>query len=233
MRSRIRIMAVVGLVAAVLVCSTGCLFNIFQTARTIGAGNVALVIGTGLVNLTGSEDAEGYYLTPQARVAIGIADGVDLGLQTGFLVSLAGEDSAWGAATADLKFALLRDSESFAIAVGLGGGYSIETWGWEVLGEVIIEWSPFSPFLYVSPVQTPATPEYVVWRPTPSIFLSYQLEMPFSFSGTALFHHFTAGLAMQLGKDLRVLLQADAAFTPNPFYTAFYYGYGLGFEVGF
>ena len=47
--------AIVGLLLAVVLLS-GCYFNVFQTARTIGKGNVALTLGSGVMNVGMSGD---------------------------------------------------------------------------------------------------------------------------------------------------------------------------------
>ena len=78
MKRRWKGILVVGLVIGAMSLG-GCLFNVFQTARTIGAGNVGLTVGSGLFNLGGDADG-GWILSPQARLTIGMADGVDFGI---------------------------------------------------------------------------------------------------------------------------------------------------------
>jgi hypothetical protein len=206
MKRRIRWLAVVGLGAAVLLCSTGCLFNIFQTARTIGAGNVGLAFGTGLYVLT-IDEASSYFLTPQARLTIGIADGVDLGLQSGLMVSIEGGDPGWLGAIGDFKFTLFDQPDAFALALGFGGGYSLEALGWEVLGEVFLD----------------SNAKYL------PVFLVYQPAM--SITAGTFFHHLTGGLKLQISPQARILLQVDY----EPVLGVLYGGvsYGIAFDVTF
>jgi hypothetical protein len=203
MHKWIRIILAAGLLGAVLVTSTGCLLNLFQTARTIGAGNVALTLGSGLFDLNLDETNSDYYLTPQARVAVGIADGVDLGLQTGFLVPLEGGDVGWFGATGDLKFSLFDEPGAFALALGFGGGYSLEALGWEAFGEVF-----FDSNVRVLP-----------------IFLAYQPHVAL-LEGLALIHHFAGGLKLRLSDKARVLVQVD-------YNSYTFLSYGLAFEIAF
>jgi len=199
-------MAVVGLVAAVLVCSTGCLFNIFQTARTIGAGNIGLALGSGLYALTIDETTT-HFLTPQARLAIGIAEGVDLGFQTGMMVSLEGGDPGWIGVVGDVKFLLLNQPGSIALALGCGGGFSLEALGWEVFAEIFLE-SNASYF---------------------PVFVTYQPSL--SLAGATIFHHLTAGLKLAISPQARILLQADW----QPILGILYGGlsYGIAVELSF
>ncbi|MDD4903118.1 MAG: hypothetical protein PHX77_01285 [Candidatus Bipolaricaulis sp.] len=204
MRMRIRTIAVVGLAGAVLLCSTGCLFNLFQTARTVGAGNIGLAFGSGIYALTIDSDTS-YFLTPQARLAIGIAQGVDLGFQTGLMISLEGGDPGWLGAIGDVKFALLDQPGAAAIAVGLGGGYSLEAIGWEVFGELFFE----SNFRYLP------------------VFLTYQPAL--CLTSGAMAHHLTGGLKLAISPQARVLIQVDW----QPVLGVLFGGvsYGIAFEI--
>jgi len=199
MHRRVRLLLAVGLLVGVLLTSTGCLFNLFQTARMLGAGNAALTVGTGYIDGV---------LSPQARLALGLADGLDFGLQSGFLLSLDGGDPIWLGAVGDLKLAI-ASSEYFALAAGIGAGYVAEVAGWAALGEVLVEVSPFSPFMYVSPVDDPRKPEYVLWRPTPTVFANYQPLVPFAEDSPGVAHHFAGGVVFPVGKSARVLIQVD------------------------
>ena len=203
MGRRVRVLVAAGLLAGVLTASTGCLFNFFQTARTIGAGNVALTIGTGLFDLNLDEEDEDYYLTPQARLAIGLTDGVDLGFQTGFMVPLEGGDLGWFGATGDVKFALFDVPDAFALAVGLGGGYSLEVLGWDVFAEAFFD-------------------SNVRFLP---VFVGYQAHVALV-GGFALIQHFAGGLKLRLSDKVRILVQAD-------FNSYTFVSYGLAIEIEF
>jgi len=90
MRRILRIGMSVVLVASAVTLS-GCLFNIFQTARTVGAGNVTLAVGAGFFDFSLNGD-HNWSVTPQARLTIGLADGLDLSLHTGALIPLSTGD---------------------------------------------------------------------------------------------------------------------------------------------
>jgi len=192
------------LVALVATLCTGCLFNIFQTARTIGAGNFALTLGTGAFALQ-VEDSTTYYATPQARLTVGLADAVDLGLQTGALIPLSSGDPGWLGLIGDLKFRLFDEPDAFALALGFGGGYSMEYVGagWGIFGEIF-----FDSNLRVLP-----------------IFFSYQPGFGIGGDSITLLHHLTGGLKLKLSDQARLLLQAD--------YRSGLISVGLAVEVGF
>lgn len=182
---RRRLVLVLGLAALVAVLCTGCLFNIFQTARTVGAGNLALTIGAGLLSVQ-VEDTTTTSITPQARLALGLGNGVDLGLQTGAMVPLSGGDLGWLGAIGDLKFRLFDERDSFALAMGFGGGYGIEYVGWGVFGEIL-----FDSNVRLFPV-----------------FFAYQPSVPLGGDFTVL-HHLAAGVKLRLSNQARILLQTD------------------------
>ena len=136
---RRRLVLVCGMVALVAMLSTGCLFNILQTARTVGGGNLAFTIGAGILMLQGDGTTTNLSATPQARLTLGLADAVDLGLQTGALIPFSSGDPGWLGAIGDLKFRLFDEPDAFALALGFGGGYSVEYIGWGVFGEVFFD----------------------------------------------------------------------------------------------
>lgn len=193
----------VALLVVVAMASTGCLFNLFQTARTIGAGNVALAIGAGVLTLGAGEDAEGLGLTPQARLTVGVAPGVDFGLQTGGLVPLSDGEVGWLGAVADLKVSLVDAPDVAALAVGVGGGYSVEFLGWGVYGQLLLDSN-----VRVLP-----------------LFLAYQPGIPFG-GGFTILHHIAVGLKLLVSEHARILLVAD-------FRGAGLSSYGMAVEVAF
>ena len=201
MKGRVQRVLVAGLLVATLSLS-GCIFNIFQTAHTIGAGNVALSIGTGLFDLSLDEDSN-WFLTPQARLTIGLADGVDFGLHSGMLVGLEGGDPGWMGALGDFKFAIFDDPESFALAMGFGGGYSIEMLGWGAFGELF-----FDSNLRIFPV-----------------FIAYQPLLSFT-DGFAVINHFAGGLKLRLSPNARLILEID-------YNSLTFLSYGLALEIMF
>ena len=202
MRRRIRWILCVGLIGVTFLLG-GCLLNIFQTARTLGKGNVALTVGSGLFDFNLIGDETSYVLTPQVRLGVGVANGVDLGLQTGFMVPLEGGDAGWFGATVDAKFAVVDEPDLLALSLGLGGGFSLETLGWDVFAGIFLDSNlPFVP-----------------------IFVVYQPHLALA-EGLALIQHFAGGLKLRLSEKVRLLLQVD-----YDSYT--YVSYGLAVEVEF
>ncbi len=199
---RWRLILVCAVIVLVAVLSTGCLFNIFQTARAIGGGNVAITIGAGVLMLEGEDEATGLAVTPQARLTLGLADAVDLGLQTGALVPFSGTGAGWLGAIGDLKFCLFDEPDAFALALGFGAAYGAEYLGWGVFGEVL-----FDSNLRVLP-----------------IYFVYQPGVPFAGGTFGMLHHIAGGLKLQITDKARILIQAD--------YRAAILSVGFAFDIG-
>lgn len=178
---------VVGVLLGTMFLLSGCFFNIFQTARTVGAGNVALTVGSGALQIT-IGDSSSWMLIPQARLTVGLADNVDLGFATGAMVSLNGGDPGWLGAEGDLKFGLFNEPDAFALAVGLGGGYTFIMGGWGAFGEVL-----FNSNLRVFPV-----------------FISYRPIVPFGADELTIFHQLAGGLHLRISPQAALYLQADS-----------------------
>jgi len=208
MKRTLRLLLVLGILVPTLLLS-GCLLNIFQTAHTIGAGNVGLAIGTGLFDLAVGDDG-GWFLTPQARLTIGLTDGIDIGLHSGLLVSLEGGEPGWMGVLSDLKFALFDDPESFSLAMGFGGGYSVEALGACAFGEIFLDSN-----LRILPV-----------------FFVYQPQVTLS-EAFAVSHHGTAGLKLRLSPNARLLLQVDYRYSPGLTELFPLLSYGLALEITF
>jgi hypothetical protein len=186
MQRQIRRIVCLGLIFAVLLLS-GCLFNIFQTARLVRSGDVALVVGAGFLNISIDDEEPLWTATPQARLAFGLSDRVNLGLQTGVAVPLTSGTAGWMGASGDVKFSIVDDPHSFSLAVGVGGGSNIELLGWGVFGEVFLDSN-----LRAFPV-----------------FIAYQPTVPLAGQNLAIWHHLAVGLKLRLSERTRLLLQVD------------------------
>ncbi len=186
MKTKVRLVVLVGLIAAMFLLS-GCFFNVFQTAETIGKGNVGLTIGTGAVQVTVNNKSN-WLLTPQARLTLGLADNVDLGIQTGALASLNGGTPAWLGAEGDLKFGLFNEPDAFALAIGFGGGYTFVMNGWGAFGEVL-----FNSNLRILP-----------------IFFAYRPMISFSSDEFHILHQLAGGLRLRLSPQSALYLQVDS-----------------------
>ena len=182
---RLRSMAIVGLLLVVVLLS-GCYFNIFQTARTVGAGKAAISLGSGVVSITVGQDSS-LIFTPQARLTVGLSDNVDLGVQSGLMIGSSGEPGFLGV-IGDIKMALVQDPETFSIALGVGGGYSPGLLGWGVEGSVYLD----SNIVFL--------PVYLVYRPI----------LPLSGGTLGVIHQFAGGLHLDLSDSARILIEVDS-----------------------
>ncbi len=178
---------VVGVLLGTMLLLSGCFFNIFQTAETIGKGNVGLTIGTGAMQVT-VHNSSNWLFTPQARLTLGLADNVDLGIQTGALASLGGGSPAWLGAEGDLKFGLFNEPDAFALAVGFGGGYTFVMNGWGAFGEVLLNSN-----LRILP-----------------IFFAYRPMVSFSSDKFNILHQLAGGLRLRLSPQSALYLQVDS-----------------------
>ena len=185
MRKYVKLLLVVALLSGVLLVSTGCLFNLFQTARMIGAGNMAVTIGTGLMDVVPDGEAN-WSLTPQARVAFGLSDKVDLGFQTGALVPLSTGDFGWMGAKGDLVFSILDDPDSFSMAMGFGAGYGVEFLNWGLFGELLFSVNSVLP-----------------------ITIAYQPTIPLQTGDFVIWHHLAGGLALPISDTATMILIVD------------------------
>jgi len=205
MRRYVRILLVAGMMAGLLLTSTGCLFNLFQTARMLGAGNTAITLGTGLMDIVPDGDAQ-WNLTPQARIAFGLSDTVDLAFQTGALVPLSTGDFGWLGAKGDLKISIVDDPETFSMAMGLGAGYGLEFVNWGVFGEVLFNVNATLP-----------------------IFVVYQPTIPLQAATFTLMHHIAGGLALPISESASLIVVVDY----RPQEPAALFSFGLAIEIAF
>lgn len=182
-RSR-AVLAVAVLLAAGLL--TGCFFNIFQTARTVGQGNVAIGLGAAALNMVVGED-DNWMLTPQGRISIGLADNVDLGVRSGGMFSVSGGGLGFLGAVGDIKVSLFHDPESLSLALGFGGGYSMGMFGWGLEGSIYLD----SNLRFL--------PLYFVYRPM----------VPLAGDGVTVLHQLGGGLHLALSPTTRLLIEVD------------------------
>jgi len=184
MTKRIRWVLAVFVLVGAAILSTGCLFNMFQTARMLEAGDVGIVVGSGLIDLAVDDDPV-WTLTPQARLAFGLSDAVNLGLHTGAMIPLSTGDPGWMGVVGDLKFSLFNDPESVSLAIGFGGGNGIHFIGWGVFGEVFLDLNVFP------------------------LYFAYQPTIPLSEAGFGVWHDVAIGLSLWISDSARLLLEVD------------------------
>jgi hypothetical protein len=179
----IKKLAVLGLVGLTFALS-GCYLGVFQTAQALREGDVMFTLGAAYHSFTWEGDVLSS-LVPQLRLAVGVADGVELGVHTGVMLSLISWESAFLGALADLKIALWDEPEAFALALSLGGGWGVLTGGWGLSGGVY-----FDSNVRILPI-------YFAYRPF------------FSFEEQEFAHQFAVGLKLNLSPTARLLLEAD------------------------
>lgn len=201
MKRRLRVLLALGLVVPMILLS-GCLFNIFQTAKMVQSGDMSVLIGSGLMPITIGTDTS-WSLTPQARLAFGLSNSINLGLHTGALISLsAGGEPGWMGVAGDLKFSIVDNPESISLALGFGGGYGIHFVTWGVFGEVFLDLNVFP------------------------LFFAYQPTIPLGGEGFVVWHDVAIGMALALSEKARLIIQVD---TRN----LALFSYGMGFEISF
>jgi len=201
MQRRLRVLLAVGVLIPVILLS-GCLFNIFQTAKMVQSGDMSVLIGSGLMPITIDTDTS-WTLTPQARLAFGLSNSINLGLHTGALISLsAGGEPGWMGVAGDLKFSIVDNPESISLALGFGGGYGIHFVTWGVFGEVFLDLNVFP------------------------LFFAYQPTIPLGGEGFVVWHDVAIGMALALSEKARLIIQVD---TRN----LALFSYGMGFEISF
>lgn len=184
MKHAMRLVGVAG-VLVLLVVLSGCFFNVFQTAQTVGAGNVALTLGAAAMNIA-VQQQNSLVFTPQGRLAVGLTDNLDLGIQSGAMVGTDGSASFLGA-IADLKARIVNIDNGFALALGVGGGYSPGLVGWGIEGSVYLD----SNLRFL--------PLYVVYRPL----------LPLGGGQLTIANQVAVGLYLRLSSSARLLLEAD------------------------
>lgn len=192
MKRRLRVLLAIGVVLPMILLS-GCLFNIFQTAKMVQSGDVSVLIGTGIMPVT-IDTNTAWSLTPQARLAVGLSDVVNLGLHTGALIPLSSGEPGWLGAMGDLKFSLIDNPESVSLAVGFGGGYGLHFLGWGVFGEVFLD-------VNVLP-----------------IFFAYQPTIPINGAGFNVLHDISAGLSLAISETARLMITIDTRDFAFPSY---------------
>ena len=182
-----KLIGALALVVVVGVLSTGCFFNIFQTARTLGQGNVALNLGMAAMNIAIDTD-NNWILTPQGRLAVGIADGIDLGVRSGVMFGLDTGNLGFLGVVGDIKASLFAQPEGFALAVGFGGG-SLGMLGWGLEASIYVD----STLQYL--------PIYFVYRPL------FPLNNEAEFT---ILHQLAGGLHLMLSPTTRLLIEIDS-----------------------
>ena len=201
MKRRLRVLLAVGLLVPVIMLS-GCLFNIFQTAKMVKSGDMSVLIGAGLLDI-GIDESAAWSVTPQARLAFGLSDKINLGFHTGVLLSLsAGGEPGWMGLAGDLKFSIIDDPESISLAVDFGGGYGIHFLNWGVFGGIYLDLNVFP------------------------LFFAYQPTIPLGGEGFVVWHDVAVGLALNLSEKARLLVQVDTRNLAM-------FSYGIAFEISF
>lgn len=189
MRTGVRVVLAVGVVVSTGALS-GCFLNVFQTAHILRHGDMAFTVGMAVLNLAGDEEPPWipvWILTPQGRLAVGLSDGVEFGIQAGGVVNpVVGGVGSLGA-TAELKLSLVDQPDALALAVGVGGGWSVIMGGWGLQASLYLDSNLRSLPLYGA----------------------YRLILPWGAEEFAPFHQLAGGLCLDISDKARLLLEAD------------------------
>ena len=183
MLRKLRVILALGLVVPTILLG-GCLFNVFQTAKMVQSGDMSVLIGSGLMDLSIDENPA-WSLTPQARLNFGLSDSINLGLHTGALIPLSTGDPGWMGLAGDLKFSIVDNPESISLAIGFGGGYGIHFVTWGVFGGVYLDLNVFP------------------------LFFAYQPTVPLGGEELVVWHDVAIGMALELSDKARLLIQVD------------------------
>lgn len=182
------ILAVVLVVAA---SATAYGFNLFETAGPVGAQQVAMTFGFGL-GTTEFSPAGVWFLAPQGRLTIGLMEGLDLGVQSGWTTEIGATTVHWLGTLVDVKIASIHVPDMYTLAWGAGGGYGLDLLGdgWGVFWQILFE--SHSRFL--------------------PIFVTYRSLLPFDgmAGGSIAFEGYIAGgLRLPLAPIAQLLLVVD------------------------
>ena len=183
MRAKARVVGAIALLVALFLL-TGCFFNVFETARSVGKGKAAITVAMAALNLAIEQETT-WILTPQGRLAVGLSDNLELGVKSGAMVGLSSGNIGFLGVIGDLKVTLFDQPDSFALALGFGGGYSSGTVGWGLEGSVYFDST------------VPFFPLYAVYRPL----------LPLVGGETNLIHQFAAGLRLALSPNASLLVE--------------------------
>jgi len=167
-------------------------FNLLQTAGPIGGQVVALTFGIGLAT-TEPGTCGTRYVVPQGRLTIGLLEGLDLGVQSGWKQGGNGAGvTDWLGGLIDVKITSAHVPDAYTVAWGAGGGI-----GLDFLGN---GWGVFLQLLFES--HAPLLPVYV----------TYRLIVPLDeiTTGSVEFRgHIAGGFRLQLAPIARLLLAVD------------------------
>ncbi len=204
MRKRVLILA---FVLAVGWPTGGFAFNLFETAEPIGEQVVGLTFGFGLA--TTELGAGGtWYVVPQGRLTIGLLEGLDLGVQSGWSTEIGTGTAEWLGTLVDVKITSAHVPDMYTVAWGVGGGFGLDFFG--------NGWGVFLQLLFES--HAPLLP----------VFVTYRSILPFdaiTAGSVELKGYVAGGLRLRLAPIARLLLVVDV-----------YQGsasLGVGLEIGF
>jgi hypothetical protein len=183
MKRTFRVLLAVGLVVPMILLS-GCLFNVFQTAKMLQSGDMSVLVGSGLMDI-GIDESSAWVLTPQARLNFGLSNSVNLGIHTGALIPLSTGEPGWLGVAGDLKFSLVNNPESISLSAGFGAGYGLHFIGFGVFGEVFLDLNVFP------------------------LFFAYQPTIPLSGEGFMAWHDVSIGMPLVLSEKARLIIQVD------------------------
>jgi len=186
---------------------SGLAVNLLETARPLGGQRIALTFGFGVA--VADLDAAGpWFLVPQGRLAIGLLEGLDLGLHSGWASELGTGTGSWLGLLVDAKVAAAHLPGRYSLAWGAGGGFGLDFFG--------DGWGVFLQLLFES--HSPSFP----------VFVTYRFVLPLAGgagAGIAFEGYISGGMWLPLSPIARLLLALDV-FRGLP-------SLGVGLEIDF
>ena len=183
------------LVLAILIVAAwsavGQALNLLETAGPIGSQEVALTFGAGIA-VTELGEGGTWYIVPQGRLAIGLLQGLDLGVHSGWSSEIGTGTGKWLGMLVDVKITSVHVPDMYTLAWGAGGGYGLDFFG--------SGWGVFIQILFESHV------------PLLPVFVNYRSILPFDSigEGSIAFEGYLAGgLQLRLAPIARLLLAVD------------------------
>ena len=109
-----RLIEIAAFLIVVMLSTSGCFFNVFQTAEPIPPGTFMLTGGASALEYIGI-----LYMTQQLHARYGISEGLDIGARIGSYLPVSNGSLELMGVVTDIKYQLLKQP-SVALGIGLG-----------------------------------------------------------------------------------------------------------------
>lgn len=179
---------VLSMICVVVVSAAGYGFNLIETAGPVGGQQVALTFGFGMAT-TDLGGGGTWVLVPQGRLTIGLSEGLDLGIHSGWTTEIGTGAVDWLGTLVDVKVTAAHVPGRYTLAWGAGGGVGLDFFGngWGIFLQVLFE-------------------SHSAYLP---IFVNYRSVLPFDGADIAFEGYLAGGLQLRLAPIARLLLVVD------------------------